>query len=335
MKLPLLVVVLGLLTGNAYAGSAERVVVVYVSQDQVYSEPVLKDFEAATGIKVKAIYDVEAAKTVGLVNRIIAEKNNPQADVFWNSELCRTLVLKKKGMLTPYVSPSAADIPVSLKDKDNFWTAFGGRGRVMVYNTKLVAAANAPKSIFDLANPQWKGKVCMANPLFGTSSTHAAALYASLGKDKLRKLFSDLKTNGILVVDGNAPALERVVEGLSAVGYTDTDDAVVAIKDGKPVAMVFPDKDGMGTLMMPNSVALVKNAPHSENAKKLIDYLLNPQVESRLLANGAIQIACRPSVKIPADSPDTHDLKPMDVDYDKICDSIEASARIVKETLLK
>jgi iron(III) transport system substrate-binding protein len=205
----------------------------------------------------------------------------------------------------------------------------------MVYNTKLVTADKAPKSIYDLTDPRWKGKVCLANPLFGTTSTQAAAMYAYLGKEKLTKLFSDLKANGILIVDGNAPALERVVEGLSAIGYTDTDDATVAIKDDKPIAMVFPDKDGMGTLTMPTSVAMIKNCPHPDNAKKLIDYLLSPEVESQLLANNAIQIPCRPSVKVPAGSLDTSSFKAMDISYDKICDSIQDSAEITKETLLK
>lgn len=93
-------------------------VVIYTSLDQLFSEPILKDFEQETGIKVKAVYDVEAAKTTGLVNRIIAERNHPRCDVFWNSEIGRTIVLKKKGILAPYISPSSKDIPDQFKDLD-------------------------------------------------------------------------------------------------------------------------------------------------------------------------------------------------------------------------
>ena len=91
-----------------------REVVVYTSLDKVFSQPILEEFESKTGIKVLAVYDSEATKTTGLVNRLIAEKDAPRADVFWNSETGRTIVLKQKGVPAPYNSPSAADIPAIL-----------------------------------------------------------------------------------------------------------------------------------------------------------------------------------------------------------------------------
>lgn len=86
----------------------EQQVVIYTSLDKVFSEPVLEAFEKETGIKVLAVYDSEATKTTGLVNRLIAEKSSPRADVFWNSETGRTIILKQKGVLAKYLSPSAA-----------------------------------------------------------------------------------------------------------------------------------------------------------------------------------------------------------------------------------
>ncbi|MDI7277711.1 MAG: iron ABC transporter substrate-binding protein, partial [Anaerolineae bacterium] len=70
----------------------EQTVVVYTSRDQLYAEPILKGFERDTGIRVRAVYDTGATKTVGLTNRLLAEKDHPQADVFWNSEVARTIV---------------------------------------------------------------------------------------------------------------------------------------------------------------------------------------------------------------------------------------------------
>ena len=85
--------------------AAQQEVVVYTSLDKVFSQPILEGFERKTGIKVKAVYDSEATKTTGLVNRLIAEKDSPRADAFWNSETGRTIVLKQKGVLAPYKSP--------------------------------------------------------------------------------------------------------------------------------------------------------------------------------------------------------------------------------------
>ncbi len=143
------------LFGRAYASE----VVVYTSLDQVFSEPILKDFELQTGIQVKPVYDVEATKSTGLVNRLIAEKTNPRADVFWNSEVGRTLVLKGKSVLSPYSSPAAKDIPEQFKDPNGYWTGFAARARVLIYNTEMVNSSEVPQSIFELTSDKWKDNV--------------------------------------------------------------------------------------------------------------------------------------------------------------------------------
>src|SRR5574337_1094298 len=102
-------------------------VVVYTSEDKIVSEPILQEFEKKTGIKVRAIYDTEETKSTGLVNRLIAEKDNPQADVFWSNDPVRPVLLQIKGLTTPYVSSVAADIPSIYKDVDGHWTGFSAR----------------------------------------------------------------------------------------------------------------------------------------------------------------------------------------------------------------
>src|SRR5205823_5481534 len=91
--------------------ASSRTVVVYVSEDQVFSEPILKDFERETGITVKSVFDTEESKSTGVMNRLIAEKDNPQADVYWANEPVRADALKQRGVCTPYVSPAAEGIP--------------------------------------------------------------------------------------------------------------------------------------------------------------------------------------------------------------------------------
>jgi ABC-type thiamine transport system substrate-binding protein len=148
------------------AQNAARTVTVYVSTDRVFSEPVLRDYEKQSGVKVNAVYDTEETKSTGLANKLLAEKARPQADVFWSNEPVRTLVLKSRDVLASYRSPSAAGIPAALVDPDGYWTGFSARIRVLAYNTKTVTAKDAPQSIFDLADPKWKGQVAMADPRF-------------------------------------------------------------------------------------------------------------------------------------------------------------------------
>jgi len=309
-------------------------VVIYVAHDQDYSEPILKLFEQKTGINVKPLYDTETTKTVGLVNKLIAEKNNPQADVFWNNEVSRTIKLKNADVLTPYISPNADDKPSKFKDSDGYWTGFAARARVIIYNTDLVDPENIPQSIHDFKRPKWKGKFCIANPIFGTTGSHVSSLFALWGEEKAKQFFLDLKANDMKVVESNGMVRDQVVAGEYLAGLTDTDDAYDAISEGKKVAMIFPDEDDIGTLVIPNSVMMIKGGPNTENGRKLVDYLLSKEVESNLAESKAMQMPLGAGVSKPDHVPAVEDLTSMDITPYQISDSLESSQRFVQETLL-
>lgn len=303
--------------------AANRAVTVYVSADRVFSEPVLREYERQTGVRVNAVYDTEETKSTGLANRLIAEKSRPQADVFWSNEPVRTLVLKSREVLASYRSPSAEGIPAALVDPDGYWTGFSARIRVIAYNTKLVKPDKAPQSVFDLADPKWRGQVAVADPRFGSTSFHVAALYAVAGDEKMDDFFRRLKANGVRVVDGNSVVRDLVARGEVKVGLTDTDDVNVAIEDGQPIAMVLPDAAGLGVPVMPNMLSLIANAPHPEEARKLIDYLLSPDVERQLAQSEAVQIPLHAGVQGPKNMPAINTFKPMTLDYTKAASRVE------------
>ncbi len=310
-------------TGSNGANTTAREVTVYVSTDRVFSEPILRAYEQQSGVRVNAVYDTEETKSTGLANKLLAEKNRPQADVFWSNEPVRTLVLKRNGVLAPYKSPNAEGIPATFKDPEGYWTGFSARSRVIVYNTNLVKLDEAPKSIFDLADPKWKDQVAIADPRFGSTSFHVAALYAEVGDERADEFFRKLKTNGVKIVPGNSVVRDMVARGEAKVGLTDTDDVNVALEDKRPVAMVFPDRDGMGVPIMPNMVSLVANGPHLEAGKKLIDYLLSPEVERLLAQSEAVQIPLHSGVEGPKNIPPLSSIKPMTLDYSKAADRVE------------
>lgn len=335
-KIIYLVLIFGLgsliFSGCAKKGVLE--VVIYTSLDQIFSEPILKDFQEKTGIKVKPVYDTEAAKTTGLVNRLIAEKNHPQADVFWNSEISRTIILKKKGVLAPYFSPQAQDIPGQFKDSQGYWTGFACRARVLAYNPELIKEEELPRSIFDLTDVKWKNQVALANPLFGTTATHFTALFITLGQEKALKYFRDLAANVVMVL-GNSTSRDRVRDGELKIGFTDTDDVYVAILDKGPINMIYPDQDNFGTLVIPNTIALIKNAPHPKEGQALIDYILSKEIEEQLANSSSMQIPVRRKVKRPAHVPYLEDIKTMKVDYEKVADKMEEVARYLQEIFIR
>lgn len=266
-----------------------RQVVVYTSLDQQFSEPLLKEFERRTGIKVSPKYDSEAAKTTGLVERLLACRDNPDCDVLWNNEIVQTHRLAMKGLLAAYDSPNAARIPPQFRDRENRWTGFAARARVLIYNTNLVSQDRAPKGLADLVDPQWKTQAAIAKPLFGTTLTHFAVLYEGWGPQRLGTFLDSVRDNKVALCAGNAAVKQMVASGECAFGLTDTDDAREAMSEGKNIACVFPDEE-QGLMLIPNTVSLIARCPHEQEGKMLIDFLLSREVEEKLAAGPGAQI---------------------------------------------
>jgi len=332
LRLATLATALGGCAGNAPApNSPADTVTVYTSLDQVYSEPILKDFEARTGIRVQAVYDAEAAKTTGLVGRLIARRERPDCDVWWNNEPVQTARLAEMGLLAKYESPAAARIPAAFRDGQGRWTGFAARARILLYNTKLVPPDRRPAGLRDFASPEWRGKAAIARPFFGTTLTHMCVLYEVWGPERLKKFLLALRANDVALCAGNGPVRDLVASGEYAWGLTDTDDAYSAIQAGKPVAVAVPSTGG--ALIMPNTVALIAGCPHAEAGKKLIDYLLSADVERRLAEGPSAQIPLGTDlagIRTPWD--ELRRTHPMPVDFARAAASVDKVVALLQET---
>jgi iron(III) transport system substrate-binding protein len=276
-------------------------------------------FEKDGGPAVAAHFDTESTKSVSLYLQLVEEASRPRCDVFWNNEILSTIRLQQQGLLEPYASPAAADYPAFAKARDHTWHAFAARARILIVNTELVKADDMPASLFELTDPKRKGRVAMAKPLFGTTATHAACLFQALGREKAKEYFRGLKANGVHILSGNKQVAESVAAGQFAVGLTDTDDAIIEVEAGKPVAIVFPDARGIGTLFIPNSVMIMKGGPNPDAARKLVDFLLSAEVEKRLAESASRQIPLNPKVqaKLPPSIQTPASTKAMAVDFEQ------------------
>ncbi len=303
--------------------------VVYTSVDQVYSEPILREFTERTGIRARPVFDVEAAKTVGLAQRIIAERTRPRADVFWSSEFSHTLLLAKRGLLQPHQPATASDVPEGMRSPRNLWTGVGCRVRVLLVNTRRVPGEAMPRSVEDLLTSE-PSRVGLANPLFGTTATHAAALFALWGPLKAERFFRRLADRGVHVADGNAGIRDLVVAGRLDWGLTDSDDACRAVETGAPVRIVLPDQTGAGTLLIPGTAAVVAGAPHPAEARRLVEYLVSADTEQRLIGSGCVQLSVRPGAPR-APCLGTAPIRVMDLGLDAIGDRLGESRRALIE----
>jgi iron(III) transport system substrate-binding protein len=305
--------------------SAEPSVVLYCAQDREFAAPILEEFTRRTAHEVVVRYDSEANKSVSLCEDLLREAGRPRCDVHWNNEIIGTIRLERAGILESYDSPPARDYPEHCRGPNHTWHAFAARARVILVNTDLVPVAERPTGWHDVTEARWAKRVVMAKPQFGTTATQAACLFQAWGEAKARDYYRRLRDNGLHLVAGNKQAAEGVGRGDYAVGFTDTDDAMAEVDEGKPVALIFPnggDDPRAGALFIPNTVAIIRNGPNPDIARKLVDYLLSPEVEEMLALGKSRQIPLNPKVKVsmPAAMAPALRVRAMPVDFARAAD---------------
>lgn len=304
----------------------EKEVVVYCALDREYSQPILASFERTPdGVPVAPVFDVEASKTVGLVKRLEAEGKRPRCDVFWNNEILHTIRLAKAGLLEKRTWDIPKNWPAQFRAEDGSWVAVAARARVLLINTaKLADQSQWPSTVQELADPKWKGKAGVALPLYGTTATHFTILHLQLGKEKAKQWFENVASSAV-VLSGNKQVALAVSSGQLEWGLTDTDDAIIEVERGAPVAIVFPDQqeDQLGSLLLPTTVAVIRNAPHPRAAGQLADRLVSEDIESRLAIADSAQIPLRPGSKINSRLPIPQSIRWAQVDYPAAADAWE------------
>lgn len=295
-----------LLTG----GSASDEVVVYCSVDQDQSQPIVADFEKATGTPVTLVGEPESARSVGVTRRLEMEKDAPVADLLWANEIMHTVALRDLGVLAPLPAGVADVFPEAWRDRKGTYVAFAGRARILLVNTKLLPdPKDWPTSVEDLVDERWGGenrRPAVAAPLTGTTYTHAVATL-TWDAEKAQAFWRAVAARGgrgeVKVLPGNGAVMRMVADASHGVawGLTDTDDARIAIERGDPVAVVYPDQGDrrVGTVVIPNTVAMIRGGKHPREAEKLLRWLVSAESEARLAAGPIANIPLRPSVTAP------------------------------------
>lgn len=289
MLLALLAVVIPRLTSRP---GDPNTVVLYCAHDSIFADQILRLFEERTGIRVRVRYDEEASKSLGLTSLLIAERQQPRCDVFWNNQSLGTIRLKAAGILTPFHGPGVDRIPAAFRDSDGCWTGFAARMRVYGVNTELLEPTE--EAVAGKLSGSSLADVAIAVPLYGTTLSHYSVICGERGLNGLQQWHRSLHQRGIREARGNAAVRDLVAEGACAVGFTDTDDVFAAIDQGQPVAMV-PVRVGTGqTIVIPNTAALIVGGPHPEAGRKLMEFLLSEEVELLLAQSASRQIPLGP-----------------------------------------
>lgn len=298
-----------LLFGCSHDDGNHNRVTVYVSADEHIAREIFSAFTDRTGIEVDWVGDTESSKNTSLVQRLIREKNRPIADVFWSSEILGTIQLANAGLLFPCETKRTIEWPAQYRDNQMRWFGFSPRARVIAYDPQKISEEEMPRFWWEYSD------AVIADPRFGTTRTHVAVMAEF--PEQSEKLFTSMKHKPML--GGNAATVQAVIDGLALFAMTDTDDVHLAINRGQSIAMFMPrhhEGGGGGTLLIPNTVSIVKGCENHNLAKAFVDFLLSEEVAMMLATSPSRNIPIQPSVAKYFPTLAVED--PLSVDFNKV-----------------
>ncbi|MFT3683514.1 MAG: extracellular solute-binding protein [Phycisphaerales bacterium] len=318
----------------------QKHIVLYTSVDAGVIKPVIDAYTKRTGVRVDLVTDTEATKTTGLVNRLITEKTNPRTDVWWSGETVGTVQLSNAGVLAPYSSTAAESAARAsgsftgwpLRSSKNDWYAAAPRPRVIVYSARAYPNADAAPRSFNALIESGK-TVAIANPAFGTTRGHLAALYLALGREVFTDTMSKIRWR---IYDGNAAVVRAVANGECELGFTDYDDYRAGLANSWPLGCSFSSLSvdySPQAFATPGTIAMVAGAPHADLARQFIDEMLTPAVEQTLAAGEWSSWPILKSVAAPDDRFKGLTLAP--VDWEKTADFLDQAANAWAESQKK
>lgn len=252
-----------------------RELVVYTTNSEGLVNTTIPLFEEKYGISVEVVH----GSTGEMLDRIRSEKEEPEADVLFGGSWAARH--ENQDLWEPYVSPNDAVVIDAYKNRCGFITSYMLDGSVLLVNQGLIGDVEI-KGYEDLLNPALKGKIAAADPTKSSSAfSHLTNILLAMGgyeSEASWQYIRDLAANmeGRLC-ESSSEVYEKVVEGEAIVGLSYEDPCEQLVKVGTPVEVVYMEE---GTVFLPASVTIVKNAKNMDNAKLFLDFLLSPEVQN-------------------------------------------------------
>lgn len=261
-------------------GDEEDVLVVYTARSEELNRAVISEFERETGIKVELV----TAGTGELLKRVESEKENPLGDILWAAD--RTMLESSKDLFMEYVSGEDANMMEGFQNTTGYFSPAFADPPVLIVNTDLKGDIEI-NGFEDLLNPALKGKIAFGDPVNSSSAFQAlvAMLYAmGENNDPMSDQAWEFVDKFIANLDGkmansSSQVYKGVAEGEYIVGLTWEDPAAKYVKEGANVEVVFPEE---GTIFPGESVQIIKNCKHPENAKKFVDFMLSEPIQNKV-----------------------------------------------------
>jgi iron(III) transport system substrate-binding protein len=266
------------LPGPAVPATArvEGALVIYSGRSEPLIQPVIEAFRKS---HPELEIQLKAGSNSELANALIEEAANPVADVFITTELFTAQALAEQGVFQPYRPAEAGQLPAEFSGPGDLWTGLTRRARVILYNRQLVSPEEAPKSLFELSDPKWKGQVAAAGSTNGSMQAQIAALRAIIGEQATADWLQGLLENEATFFGGHTDVRKAVGAGEFKLGLVNHYYYHLQAAEGSPVGVVYPDQGAgqIGLITNVTAAGVVKGAPNLAAAQALLDFLVSEE----------------------------------------------------------
>ena len=303
---------------------------VYSGRSEALVKPILEQFQSATGITVEARY----ADSAAMAAQLLEEGSKSPADVFLSQDAGALGAVSKEGLLAAVPADLLGRVPATYQAKNGHWVGLTGRSRVLVYNAESVPEADLPRSVHELTDPKWRGKVGVA-PTNASFQAFVTALRLTDGEEKAKQFLLDLKANGAQIRDNNVLIVQDVQDGKLAAGlvnhyyvFAKAKELGTGIDGLKAQLHFFPDGD-VGALVNVSGVGVLNKAGTDPDARALVDFLLGSQAQ-HYFAERTFEYPLVDGVTTADGLPPLNSLEAPDIDLNDL-DSLQATVQMIKD----
>ena len=315
-------------TGDSLSGP----LVIYSGRSEALIQPVIDAFKAQHP-EVDVL--LKSGNNSELANALLEEQNNPQADVFITTELVTIQSLAQQGAFASYRPEGVDQIPAEFVGADNMWVGLTRRVRVIMYNSDLVSEDEAPRSIFDLTDPKWRGQIALAGSTNGSMQAQVAAMRQLTGEEQTEAWLKGLIENDATFFGGHTDVRKAVGAGEFKIGLVNHYYYYLQKAEGSPVGIVFPDQQEgqIGLITNATAAAIVEGAPNRANAEAFIDFLLSEEGQ-KLFAELNYEYPLRSGVALSPDVLALDEFRFADVNVSQAASDVDATFALIEKVNL-
>lgn len=328
-------VALALITGPAVAPPAAAQpagIVVYSGRREPLILPLIERFRQETGLRVT----VRSGAIGELANLLLEERGRPRADAIISNEVSVLEVLRRQGVLEPYLGAVVRQVPRELRAHDGTWIGLSARAHVLMVNRDRLAewGLAAPTSMLDLVQPRWRGRIVM--PVYTNEYIVAwlSALRLVRSDGWTEEFFRRLRDNRPTLVAGGTQVREAIARGEAAVGIANHYYYhLQAAQGSKNIDVIYPDQgpDGMGVLYSPTGIGIVLGGPNPAGARRLVDFLAADRRAQEFYARVNYEYPVAAGVPLHPEVRPLAAIKRMPVTYQQLGELRESTLRLIRE----